>query len=99
MVYPDQLPDPKAAKVLKGFDVAEPGDWIQELHWCWRETLTKKTALETRVIPGRNCDSETQSWLLELGLSVGLCLTADLPRSPPRGCQIPPTFLRRQHQF
>ena len=42
MVYSDQLPDPKAAKVLKGFDIAEPGDWIQELDRRWRETFGKK---------------------------------------------------------
>lgn len=39
MVDPDQLPDPKAAKVLEGFDIAEPGDGIQELDGRWRETL------------------------------------------------------------
>lgn len=38
MVYADKLPDPEAAKVLEGFDVAEPGDRIQELDRRWRET-------------------------------------------------------------
>lgn len=38
VIYSDQLPDPKAAKVLKGFDIAEPGDWIQELDRRWRKT-------------------------------------------------------------
>lgn len=42
MIYSDQLPDPKAAKVLKGFDIAEPGDWIQELDRRWRKTFGKK---------------------------------------------------------
>lgn len=51
MVDPDQLPDPKAAKVLKGFDIAEPGDWIQELDRCRGETFGKKAVLEKSVVP------------------------------------------------
>lgn len=56
VVYSDQLPDPKAAKVLEGFDIAEPGDWIQELDRRWRETFGKKeeVILETSVILERN---------------------------------------------
>lgn len=42
VIYSDQLPDLKAAKVLKGFDIAEPGDWIQELDRRWRKTFGKK---------------------------------------------------------
>lgn len=38
MIYADELPDAEAAKVLKGFDVAEPGNRIQKLDWSWRET-------------------------------------------------------------
>lgn len=50
VVDPDQLPDPKAAKVLKGFDVAEPGDWIQELDGCRGETFGKKAILEKSCV-------------------------------------------------
>lgn len=39
MIDPDQLPDPKTAKVLERFDIAEPGDGIQELDGRRRETL------------------------------------------------------------
>lgn len=39
VIDPDQLPDPKTAKVLERFDIAEPGDGIQELDGRRRETL------------------------------------------------------------
>lgn len=65
MIDPDQLPDPKAAKVLKGFDVAEPGDGIQELDRRWRETLAKQqqqnAILEISVV--LEADSERKRWL------------------------------------
>lgn len=38
MVDPDQLADAEAAEVLQGFDVAEPGDGVQELHGSGRQT-------------------------------------------------------------
>ena len=83
MVYSDQLPDPKAAKVLQGFDVAEPGDWIQELDRRWRETFGKNRDI------GDKCSIRKEPLLMRKGkagsweaeLSAGLCWKADLPRS------------------
>lgn len=35
MIYPDELSDPESAEVLKGFDTAESGHWVEQLDWRW----------------------------------------------------------------
>ena len=38
VVDADHLSDAEATEVLKGLHIAEAGHWIQQLHWCGRET-------------------------------------------------------------
>lgn len=77
MVYSDQLPDPKAAKVLKGFDIAEPGDWIQQLDRRWRETLGIKQCWR--------CYVRKRPLLMQQGEAGALCkavFDSASPREP-----------------
>lgn len=42
MIYPDELSDSESAKVLQGFDIAESGHWIEQLHWSWWQSFKKE---------------------------------------------------------
>ncbi|EPY87182.1 hypothetical protein CB1_000261038 [Camelus ferus] len=47
VIYPDELSDSESAKVLEGFDIAESGHWVQQLHWSWWQSF--KNEMERNI--------------------------------------------------
>lgn len=39
VIYPDELSDSESAKVLEGFDIAEPRHWIEQLDGSWWQSF------------------------------------------------------------